>query len=93
MIINFTIISPFGIDGNTHNPPVTIPPLVFMLLIFLSLGRGLVKIYAICSFVPMYSNLIFFYGNHSRRKWKLIKICLVLECITGFLDIIIALTF
>ena len=56
-----------------------------------SLGRGLVKMYATCSFVPIYSNLILFYVTCSRRKWNLIGMCLVLECITGILEILMAL--
>ena len=56
-----------------------------------SLGRGLVKMFAVCSFVPIYSNLIFFYVTCSWRKWNLIGICLVLECITRFLEILMAL--
>jgi hypothetical protein len=31
MKTNFPKISPFGIDGNTHTPPITISPPVFML--------------------------------------------------------------
>ena len=42
-----------------------------------SLGRGLVKIYAICSFSAMYSNLMFFFVTYSPRKWNLIGICFV----------------
>ena len=56
-----------------------------------SLGRGLVKISTICSFVPIYSNLMFFFVTFFQRKWNLIGICLVLECITGFLEMLIAL--
>ena len=56
-----------------------------------SLGRGLVKIYAICFFVPMYSNLVFFSVTYSRRKWILIWICFVLEFITRFLQMFIEL--
>jgi hypothetical protein len=47
--------------------------------------------YAFYSFVPMNSNLIFFCVTRSRRKWNLIGTCLVLECITGFLEMFIAL--
>jgi hypothetical protein len=36
MTTNFSTISPFGIDDNTHTPPVNIDPPVFMLLIFIS---------------------------------------------------------
>ena len=55
------------------------------------LGRGLVKMYATCSFSLIYSNLIIFYVTCSQRKWNLIGMCLVLECITGFLEILMAL--
>ena len=56
-----------------------------------SLGKGLVKMPATYSFVPIYSNLIFFFVTCSQRKWNLIGMCLVLECITGFLEILMAL--
>ena len=56
-----------------------------------SLGRCLIEMYETCSFVPIYSNLIFFSVTCSRRKWNFIEICLVLECITGFLEIVMAL--
>ena len=56
-----------------------------------SLGRGLVKTSATYFFVLIFSNLIFFSVTCSRRKWNLIGMCLVLECITGFLEILIAL--
>jgi hypothetical protein len=56
-----------------------------------SLGRGLVKMYAIFYFVPMYSKLIFFSVTCSRRKWYLSGMCFVLECITGFFEILIVL--
>ena len=38
-----------------------------------------------------YSNLTFFSSTCSRRKWCLIGMCLVLECITGFFEILMAL--
>ena len=56
-----------------------------------SLGRGLVKMYAIYSFVSTYSNMIFFSVTCSLRKWNLMGMCLVLECITRFLDMFITL--
>jgi hypothetical protein len=56
-----------------------------------SLGRGFVNMSTICSSVPMYTNLILFSMTYSHRKWNLIGKCLVLECITGFLEIFIAL--
>ena len=37
-----------------------------------------------CSFVPTYSILMFFSATYSSRKWYLIGMCFVLECITGF---------
>ena len=56
-----------------------------------SLGRGLMKMSAIFSFVSTYSNLTFFSVTYSLRKWNLIGICFVLECINGFLEMFIAL--
>jgi hypothetical protein len=56
-----------------------------------SLGRGLVKICAICSFVPTYSTLMLFSVTCSHRKRNLIRMCFILECITRFLEILIAL--
>ena len=56
-----------------------------------SLGRGSIKMFATYSFVPVYSNLIFFSMTYSQRKWNLIGMCLVLECILGFLEILMAL--
>ena len=54
-------------------------------------GRGLVKISASCSVVGTYSNLTTLSRTCSLRKWNLIGICFVLECITGFFEILIAL--
>ena len=54
-------------------------------------GRGLVNMSAIYSFVSTYSNLIFFYVTCSLWKWNLTGMCFVLECITRFLDMFIAL--
>ena len=56
-----------------------------------SLGRGLVKISPIYSFVPIYSNVMLFFVTCSLRKWNLIGICFVLECITRFLEMFITL--
>ena len=56
-----------------------------------SLGKGFVKMSAICSLVSTYSILMFFSITCSLRKWNLMETCLVLECITGFLDMFIAL--
>ena len=56
-----------------------------------SLGRGLVKMSTICSFVSTYSSLMFFSLTCSLRKWNLMGMCFVLQCITGFLDMFIAL--
>ena len=49
-----------------------------------SLGRGLVKMSAICSFISTYSSLMFFSVTCSLRKWNLMGMCFVLEFITGF---------
>lgn len=46
---------------------------------------------AICSFISIYSSLMFFFVTYSLRKWNLMGICFVLECITGFVDMFIAL--
>ena len=54
-------------------------------------GSGFVKMSATCSFVPTYSTLMFFSATCSYRKWYLIGMCFVLECITGFFEILIAL--
>lgn len=56
-----------------------------------SCGKGFLKISAIFFVVLMYSNLIFCSVTCSWRKWYLIGICLVLECITGFFEILMAL--
>ena len=52
-----------------------------------SLGRGLVNISAIYFLVLTYFDLISFSATFSFNIWYLIKMCLVLECNTGFLDI------
>ena len=57
----------------------------------ISLAIGLVKISTICSFVPIYFNLVFISMTCSRKKWNLIGICFVLERITGLLELVIAL--
>ena len=49
-----------------------------------SRGSGFVKISATCSFVPTYSTLMFFSATCSCRKWYLIGMCFILECITRF---------
>ena len=56
-----------------------------------SRGSGFVKMSATCSFVPTYSTMMFFYATYSRRKWYLIGMWLVLECITRFFEILMAL--
>ena len=56
-----------------------------------SLGNGLVSISATCSLGGTYSNLTFCSSTCSRRKWYLIGMCLVFECITGFFEMLIAL--
>lgn len=56
-----------------------------------SLASGLVKISAIYTFVPTYSSFLFFSVACSHRKWYLIRMCFILECITRFLDILMAL--
>ena len=56
-----------------------------------SRGRGFVKISTICSLELIYSKMMFCSATRSRRKWYLIGMCLVLECITGFLMRLIAL--
>ncbi len=56
-----------------------------------SRGSGFVKMYATCFFVPTYSNQMFFSATCSHRKWYLIGMCLVLECINGFFEILMAL--
>ena len=56
-----------------------------------SSGIGFVKMSSTCSFVPTYSTLMFFSPTYSRRKWYLIGMCLVLECITRFFNILMAL--
>jgi hypothetical protein len=45
---------------------------------------------AICSLVSTYTILTTFWVTRSLRKWYLIGMCLVLECITRFLDILMA---
>lgn len=56
-----------------------------------SQGRGLVNIYAICSLKGRYSNFIFWSKTYSLRKWYLTGMCLVFECIIGFLNILMTL--
>ena len=53
----------------------------------ISLGRGLVNIYAIYSLVLTYSIFISFSTTFSLNMWYLIEMCLVFECNTRFLDI------
>ena len=54
-------------------------------------GSSFVEMSATCSFVPTYSTRMFFSATCSHRKWYLIGMCLVLECITGFFEILMAL--
>ena len=56
-----------------------------------SLGSGFVRISATCSLEGTYSNLTFCSSTCSRRKWYLIGMCLVFECMTGFFEMLIAL--
>jgi hypothetical protein len=56
-----------------------------------SRGSGFVKMSTTCSFVPTYSTLMFFSITYSYRKRYLIGMCFVLECITGFFEILMAL--
>ena len=51
-----------------------------------SRGSGFVNISSTCSFVPTYSTLMFFSATCSHRKWYLIGMCFVLECITEFFE-------
>ena len=55
-----------------------------------SLGRGFVNLSAICSCVPIYSILMLFSATCSHRKWYLTWMCFLLQCITGFFEILIA---
>lgn len=77
----------------SHANPIgeRITPNLCLIYSKVSLGRGLVKISSTCSFVPMYSSMMFFFFTYSLRKWNLIVICFVLECITRFLEMFIAL--
>ena len=56
-----------------------------------SRGRSFVNMSTTCSFVPTYSTRIFFSTTYSRRKWYLIGMFFILECITGFFEILMAL--
>jgi hypothetical protein len=58
-----------------------------------SLGRGLVKIYATCSLVVMYSKLTLFLATYSLGKWYFIGICFIFDCIKIFLEMLIANVF
>ena len=56
-----------------------------------SLGNGLVNMFAIYSFVSTYSNMISLPCTNSLTKWYFIAMCFVLECITRFYGMLIAL--
>ena len=56
-----------------------------------SLGSRLVKMLATYSFVSTYSSLTTFRDTCSLRKLYFIGTCFVLECMIGFLDILMAL--
>jgi len=56
-----------------------------------SLDNGLVEISTICSLDFIYSNQTCYSRTWSRRKWYFIRIRLVLECMTGFLEMLMAL--
>ena len=56
-----------------------------------SLGSGLVKMSATCSFVSTYASLTTFRDTCSLRKWYFIGMCFVLERMIGFFDIFMAL--
>ena len=95
----FGFISPFVIKGkgntswcfHTWSFGEGITPNFCLRYSNVSLGRGLVKMSTICSFVSTYSSLMCFFVTCSLRKWKLMGMCFVLKCITGFLDIFIEL--
>jgi hypothetical protein len=54
-----------------------------------SLGRVFVKISTICLCVPIYSSLTFCYVACSLKKWYLIGMCFVFECISRFFEMFI----
>lgn len=56
-----------------------------------SMGRVLANMSATCSLDGTYSNLTFYSSTFSHKKWYLIGMCFVLECITGFFEILMAL--
>ena len=56
-----------------------------------SLGNSFVNLSAICSFVFTYSNLTSLSCTNSLKKCYFITMCFVLECITGFFDMLIVL--
>ena len=56
-----------------------------------SLGSDLVNMSAIFSFEWTYSNLISLSCTNSLTKWYFMEMCFVLECITRFFEILIAL--
>lgn len=55
-----------------------------------SLSSGLVNISASFSLVATYSSLKILVATHSLKKWNLIGICLVFECMTGILEMLMA---
>jgi len=55
------------------------------------MGSSLVNISATYSLEGTYTNLIFFSRTCSRRKWYLMGMCLVLGCMAGFFEILMAL--
>ena len=68
-----------------------ITPILFLICSKDSLGSFLVKMSATSYFVSTYSSLTTFWDTCSLRKWCFIGMCFVLECMTWFLDILMAL--
>ena len=70
---------------------VEITPSLWRICSKASCGSGFVKMSTTFSFVPTYSTLMLFSATYSHTKWYLIGMCLVVECITGFFEILMAL--
>lgn len=85
--VHLVMFSPFNINskGILYLDVRDITPIFWWRYSNASWGRDFVKISTMCFLMLKYSILMFFSTTCSQRKWYLIGICFVFECMTRFL--------
>ena len=82
--------SPYGVNHKNSSLHKTYPIDLLSVLNWVA-SKGLVNKSASWSLVPTYSSTMHLFSTSYLMKWWRMSICLVLECCTGFLEILVAL--